>query len=201
MNVISDVFGKGVVVPGDDIDTDRIIPARFLKEITFENMGKYLFADARFNSDGSPKSHPLNDARFLGASIMIVGRNFGCGSSREHAPQAIKRFGINAIVGESYAEIFWGNCRSLGVPAVTVSPEDRALIEQRVVADPQQTLHVDLRLLQLSGSGWQVKIHLPETFRNVFLEGSWDALGMLKANADLTAKTEQRLPYAHEFQA
>ena len=124
---ITSVTGRSVVVPGDDIDTDRIIPARFMKCVTFDGLGEYMFYDVRFFEDGSEKPHPLNDPRFAGASILLSGENFGCGSSREHAPQAMYRFGIRAVIAESFAEIFFGNSTTLGMPASRRPPRtDRA---------------------------------------------------------------------------
>src|SRR5690606_14986619 len=112
------VQGRGVYVPGDDIDTDRIIPARFMKCVTFDGLGAYAFYDARFDEQGNSKGHPLDDPRFRGATILLSNSNFGCGSSREHAPQALSKFGIRAIIAESFAEIFFGNATTLGMPCV-----------------------------------------------------------------------------------
>src|SRR6201996_9444377 len=121
---ISKITGTCLVVPGDDVDTDRIIPARFMKCVTFDGLGEFLFHDVRFDENGKPKAHPLNDPAFQGATILIGGRNFGCGSSREHAPQAIYRYGFRAIVAESFAEIFFGNSITLGIPCVTATRAD-----------------------------------------------------------------------------
>ena len=128
--------GRGIPLPGDDIDTDRIIPARYLREITFETLGRYAFYDVRFDEKGNRKEHPLNDPRFAGGNILIVNRNFGCGSSREHAPQSLMRMGIAAFIGESFAEIFSGNCTALGLPAVRVSHQDAQELQALVNADP-----------------------------------------------------------------
>ncbi len=124
------VTGTGIPVSGNDIDTDRIIPARFMKCVTFEGLEQYVFYDVRFDAEGQPKAHPYNEARYQGGSVLIVNKNFGCGSSREHAPQALMRFGMRVVIGESFAEIFAGNCTALGIPAVTASAEDiTALME------------------------------------------------------------------------
>ncbi|HUI70204.1 MAG TPA: isopropylmalate isomerase, partial [Spirochaetia bacterium] len=141
------IKGRGIVLPGDDIDTDRIIPARYLRLITFEELGKYAFFDERFDDAGKPKPHPLNDPRFTGGSILLVNRNFGCGSSREHAPQSLMRMGINAFVGESFAEIFSGNCTALGLPAVRVSRDDALQLQKLVEGDPTLEVSVDLEAL------------------------------------------------------
>jgi len=189
--------GRALPMRGDDIDTDRIIPARFLKEITFEKMGEYLFYDARFNDDHSPKNHLLNDPIYKGSSFLIVGQNFGCGSSREHAPQAIKRYGFDVIIGESFAEIFAGNCKSLGVPAVTLPRADIETLWAEIEANPQLMLHLNLETKQLIADDSVFEIDIVESRRVAFLEGTWDSLGLLKQNKDLVQKKAQELPYLH----
>src|SRR5881296_1824719 len=141
---IAQVVGRAVAVRGNDIDTDRIIPARYLKEITFTRMGEYPFFDERFDSSGKLKPHPFNDPHFKGASILFVNKNFGCGSSREHAPQALYRFGIHAIVGESFAAIFAGNCTIMGLPTVTVSAAEIDTLMKTVEGNPQTRFAVDI---------------------------------------------------------
>src|SRR6185295_7747783 len=131
------VTGRAVHVPGEDIDTDRIIPARFLKCVTFDGLGEHLFWDVRHREDGTKTGHPLDDPRFTGATILLAGRNFGCGSSREHAPQSIAKFGIKAIVAESFAEIFFGNSLALGMPCVSVARPDLIALIERVEHDPK----------------------------------------------------------------
>ena len=150
---IERVEGTGCVVRGDDIDTDRIIPARFMKVVTFDDMGHHAFEDARKAAKGN---HPLDDERFHGASILVVGQNFGCGSSREHAPQALMRFGFNAFVGGSFAEIFAGNCTSLGLPCVTLSESDLTKLMDSVELDPAQSLAIDLRARTLTSRAGQI---------------------------------------------
>lgn len=194
------IYGRGVVIDGDDIDTDRIVPARFLKEITFDAMGEYLFYDVRFDESGNALDFPLNDARFDGAAVMIVGQNFGCGSSREHAPQAILRYGIQAIIGESFAEIFLGNCQSLGIPCVTVSAPDRARLAEAVLSNPQSKLRVDIASRHVAIQEETIAISLADDRQQAFLAGAWDATALLKANADQIAKTAARLPYVTNFQ-
>ncbi len=141
---IIEVTGTCVPAAGDDVDTDRIIPARYLKCVTFEGLGEFLFYDVRFDENGEPKNFPLNDVRFDGATILIAGRNFGCGSSREHAPQAIYRYGFRAIVAESFAEIFFGNSTTLGIPCVTVSRRDLGRIRKMVESEPKSEMTIDL---------------------------------------------------------
>src|SRR6478672_2049050 len=138
------VTGTCVPAAGDDVDTDRIIPARYLKCVTFEGLGEFLFYDVRFDENGRPKNCSLNDVRFNGATILVAGRNFGCGSSREHAPQAIYRFGFRAIVAESFAEIFFGNATTLSIPCVTVSRSDLGKIRQTIESEPKTEMTVDL---------------------------------------------------------
>src|SRR5271169_1470074 len=149
MSKINQIEGKAVPVEGNDIDTDRIIPARYLKEITFTNMGKYPFYDERFDAEGKPKGHPFDLPAFQGAAILFVNQNFGCGSSREHAPQALMRWGIRAIIGESFAEIFAGNCTTLGIPCVTASRSDLDRLTQAVIANPKLAITVDLMTKQV----------------------------------------------------
>src|SRR5688572_32911657 len=141
---ITSVTGRGVYVPGNDIDTDRIIPARFMKCVTFDGLGEFLFYDVRKNADGTDKPHPLNDPRFKGATVLLSGANFGCGSSREHAPQAIQKYGFKAVIAESYAEIFFGNSTTLGLPCATASRDDIAKIAAAIEANPQTELVLDV---------------------------------------------------------
>jgi 3-isopropylmalate/(R)-2-methylmalate dehydratase small subunit len=196
MGKVIKIQGTGVPVRGNDIDTDRIIPARYLKEITFSNMGKYPFFDERFDNDGKSKGHPFDDARFKGASVLLVNQNFGCGSSREHAPQSLMRWGVKAIVGESFAEIFAGNCNMLGIPVVTVTPQDAAKLQSLVEKAPKTSLTVDLEKKQVTVEGGEaVPFQMPEPKRQSLLSGTWDSTGMLLANAAKAAETAKRLPY------
>src|SRR5438876_2530381 len=142
--IITSITGRAVNVPGNDIDTDRIIPARFMKCVTFDGLGEYAFYDVRKNADGSDKPHPLNDPRFKGASILLSGANFGCGSSREHAPQALYRFGFRAVIAESFAEIFFGNCTTLGIPCVVAAPADIRALADEIERVPNLEVTVDL---------------------------------------------------------
>lgn len=195
MNQIMRISGKGLSLPGEDIDTDRIIPARFLKEITFENMGKYAFYDARFDTQGQPLEHPFNNKKFKNANVLIAGRNFGCGSSREHAPQALKRFGIHAIIAVSFAEIFRGNCKAIGLPTATLSESAIASIQAEIDAHPETAVSLDLaeKTLHVGKTQWAVEI--PESHHQAFLSGTWDAITTLKENMSLIYEKHRTLPY------
>src|SRR5262247_2922895 len=193
------VSGTAVAVRGNDIDTDRIIPARYLKEATFARMGEYPFFDERFHASGEKKEHPFNHPRHQNASILFVNKNFGCGSSREHAPQALYRFGIQAIVGESFAAIFAGNCTIMGVPTVTVSAKEMEQLMKSVEDNPRTEYTVDLESKTLSYGNHKIAIDLPETYRNALTTGSWDSTGMLRANLAQVKKTASKLPYMNRF--
>lgn len=193
------IKGRGLPVRGDDIDTDRIIPARYLREITFEALGKYAFFDERFDEAGKPRAHPLNDARFQGARIMVVGRNFGCGSSREHAPQSLMRMGIDAFIGESFAEIFSGNCTALGLPAARVAHADAQEIARLVEADPKVELSIDLDAASVSVAGRRFSFTMPESDRRSLLTGEWDTTAVLLSNEKLIRAAAARIPYVNGF--
>ncbi len=190
LDKITKVAGRGVYVPGDDIDTDRIIPARFMKCVTFDGLGEFAFYDERKTEDGKDKPHPLNDPRFNGASILISGSNFGCGSSREHAPQSLKRFGLKAIVAGSFAEIFFGNCTTLGMPCVTMSATDREALGALVTANPQAEVVVDVANECVTCAGKSFKAALPKAAKEALTQGRWDAIADLledPAGVDRTA--------------
>ncbi len=176
---ITSVAGRGVHVPGNDIDTDRIIPARFMKCVTFDGLGEFLFHDARKNPDGTDKPHPLNEPRYRGATILLSGANFGCGSSREHAPQAIQKFGFRAVVAESFAEIFFGNCTTLGLPCVTAGRQDIAAVAAAVEADPGAELVLDLAAARIRVSGRSFPASMREAARDALMNGRWDPIGEL----------------------
>ncbi len=195
MSKITKITGRAVPVVGDDIDTDRIIPARYLKEITFSKMGDYPFFDERFNADGSKKEHPFNKPEYQGAAVLIANSNFGCGSSREHAPQALFRWGIKAIIAESYAEIFTGNCTMLGLPTVTASPDDIAFLQKLITDDPTVSVEVDLEAMKVHAGGKEFAIEMPAGRRKALVEGIWDSTSMLVANSDKVKETAARLPY------
>lgn len=195
MSIIQHISGKAVSISGNDIDTDRIIPARFLKEITFKNMGNYLFYDARFDEKETPKTHPLNDLDYKEASILVVNKNFGCGSSREHAPQAIKRYGFHAIIGESFAEIFSGNCLQIGLPVITASQAVILDLQTKLNENPAISININLAVKQGAINGTTFDIDLPDSRQTSFLDGSWDVLATLKKNEPAIQAVHARLPY------
>jgi 3-isopropylmalate/(R)-2-methylmalate dehydratase small subunit len=196
---ITRISGAAVPIHGNDIDTDRIIPARYLKEVTFTRMGEYPFFDERFDASGKKKDHPFNDPEYKGASILFVNKNFGCGSSREHAPQALYRFGIQAIVGESFAAIFAGNCTMMGLPTVTVGAKEIERLMKSVEENPRTEYAVDLESKTLSYGNQKIAIDLPETYRTALMTGSWDSTAMLRANLDRIKETASKLPYMRRF--
>lgn len=186
---ISSVTGTAVHVPGSDIDTDRIIPARFMKCVTFDGLGEYLFYDVRHEADGSLKEHPLNDSRFAGASILLSGINFGCGSSREHAPQALYRAGFRAVIAQSFAEIFFGNCATLGVPCAIASAADIEKIAAAVQADPSIKVTVDVESREVRFGEESVPVEIPATARDAFLSARWDPIGeLLEGEAEIAER-------------
>jgi 3-isopropylmalate/(R)-2-methylmalate dehydratase small subunit len=196
---IRSVRGTGIAVRGNDIDTDVIMPARFLKSITFAGLERGVFHDARFGADGETKGHPFDRPEFAGASILVVNANFGCGSSREHAPQGLKRWGIRAIVGESFSEIFFGNCVSIGLPAVTAAPEQIAALMEAIELDPRQLLALDLEALQLVSRAGAIPVSMPAAARARLLSGGWDSLGLLLADEAEIQRVCDALPYVRGF--
>lgn len=189
------IGGTALPLRGDDIDTDRIIPARYLKCVTFEELGQYAFYDERFDPEGREKPHPFNDKRFQDAEILVVNGNFGCGSSREHAPQSLMRMGIRAIVGESFAEIFAGNCTALGIPAVSVSHENAEKLMELVEIEPDTIVTVDLKARMVSGGDVSAPLDMPESYRRSLVEGTWDTTTALLANVERIRTVTERLPY------
>lgn len=192
---ITQVAGRAVNVPGNDIDTDRIIPARYLKCITFDGLGEGLFADVRRSPDGKTLPHPLNDPRFAGATIMLSGANFGCGSSREHAPQAIQKYGFKAVIAENFAEIFFGNSTTIGLVCVNATRDDIAKIAAAVEANPQTEVVIDLEKLEIRFSGQSVPCTIRESARDALVNGRWDAIGELLDGLPDVRATAARLPY------
>jgi 3-isopropylmalate/(R)-2-methylmalate dehydratase small subunit len=196
---ITVVRGRGIAVRGDDMDTDRIIPARYLREITFARMGEYAFYDERFDAQGNKKPHPFNDPRFQGASILVVNENFGCGSSREHAPQALMRWGIRAIVGESFADIFSGNCGMLGVPTLLLAKTDVERLMSFIEEAPETEIEVDLEQKVVRYDGTELPASMNESVRDSLLKGTWDTTSlMLEAESEIR-KIASTLPYLTNF--
>ena len=193
---INKISGKGVYVEGNDIDTDRIIPARFLKCVTFDELGPALFYDVRFDSEGKSVNHPLDDPRHAGAEILISDANFGCGSSREHAPQAIQKFGLKAVIAESFAEIFYGNCTTLGIPCVMMEKAERAKLAVLVESDPQAEMIIDLEDLKVIYANNIFTITMKSSAREPLLAANYDPLDTLLRGLDNIDKTAQRLGYA-----
>ena len=185
------VSGSGIPLVGNDIDTDRIIPARFLRAVTFDGLGDQVFADDRKQL----ADHPFNQARFEGAKVLVVNRNFGCGSSREHAPQAIARWGIDGLVGESFAEIFFGNCVAMGVPCLIAAGKDVMALQNAIEADPSVNVSVDLEKMTATAGDLTIAVTMGEGARQMFLSGTWDACGQLVAQAEAIRRTVERLPY------
>ena len=192
---IKQVTGKGVFVPGDDIDTDRIIPARFMKCITFDGLGEYLFHDVRKTESGEDKTHNLNDPRFSQASILVSGNNFGCGSSREHAPQSILRAGYNAVIAGSFAEIFFGNSTNLGVVCVIASDADRDSIAAAIEANPEIELTIDVEDHKIWFGDQSVACEIKPGARDSLLSGNYDPLDELLEGAKNVSETAGALPY------
>ncbi|MEY3464342.1 MAG: hypothetical protein RLZZ468_2120 [Cyanobacteriota bacterium] len=193
--------GRGVAVVGADIDTDRIIPARFLKCVTFDDLARGAFADDRAERGGA---HPFDRSEHQQASVLVVNSNFGCGSSREHAPQALMRWGIRALIGESFAEIFFGNCLALGIPCLSAEPETVRALQEAIAADPGAELLLDLEALEVElesefvgANRWPV--HLDPGPHQMLVSGQWDATGQLLANHQALQSTAARLPYLAAF--
>ncbi|GAA0285053.1 3-isopropylmalate dehydratase small subunit [Halobacterium noricense] len=209
-DTVKHVSGTGVPVRGNDIDTDQIIPARFMKVVTFDGLGEFAFFDVRFDSatpeesrdgDGgaveadNPKEHPFNEDHFQGASVLTVNSNFGCGSSREHAPQALMRWGIDAIVGESFAEIFAGNCLALGIPTVTASQEDVEALQDFIDEHPDEEIEVDVVNEEVRYGDTVVDAEVDDAQRRALVDGVWDTTALMGANADTVRETAESLPY------
>jgi 3-isopropylmalate/(R)-2-methylmalate dehydratase small subunit len=192
---ITSIAGRGVYVPGNDIDTDRIIPARFMKCVTFDGLGEFLFHDVRKNADGTDKPHPLNEPRFKGATVLLSGANFGCGSSREHAPQAIQKYGFKAVIAENFAEIFFGNCTTLGIPCATAGREDIAKIATTIEKNPATEIVLDVDRQEIRFGGLTVKAAVRATDRDALINGRWDAIGELLDGMTAMKATATKLPY------
>jgi 3-isopropylmalate/(R)-2-methylmalate dehydratase small subunit len=185
------VVGRGIPLPGNDIDTDRIIPARYLKSVTFEGLGEHVFGDER----KAVPEHPFNRPQFQGASVLIAGQNFGCGSSREHAPQALRDWGIGAVVGGSFGEIFFGNCTVLGIPCLTAEMSDIEWLLHEVERHPDRRVEVDIERREVRFNGRAIRAGIPDGARHQLVSGSWNSMGVLLDAGDAIERTAHALPY------
>ena len=197
MNEIKSLTGSGVPLLLDEIDTDRIIPARYLRCVTFDGIGEHVFEDDRKQI----ADHPFDDPRFENGSILVSGRNFGCGSSREHAPQALTRWGIKAVVAESFAEIFFGNCTSLGIPAVTTDRENLKTLVDAITTDPATEITVDLENREIRCNGKSFSCEIPDSARIALTSGQWDFLTQLLEGEPQIRETTASVPYLSGFGA
>ncbi len=185
------IIGRGVPLPGNDIDTDRIIPARFLKSVTFEGLEAHVFADDRLQAP----DHPFNEDRYQGASILVVGLNFGCGSSREHAPEALRRWGIRGIVGGSFGEIFFGNCTALGVPCLTAEMQEIQWLMEAIARHPERQIVLDVENQMVHFGDKMIPARIPDGARNQLLTGTWNATGVLLGAGEEIERVARSLPY------
>ena len=210
VETVERVEGTAIPVRGNDVDTDQIIPARFMKVVTFDGLGQFAFYDQRFDEGGAPeeqrdggggaagvreKEHPFNEHKFRDASVLVVNANFGCGSSREHAPQALARWGIDAVVGESFAEIFAGNCLALGIPTVTADSDSIEALQSHVEEHPDTEIEVDVAGEAVRYDGHEIDATVDDAQRKALVEGVWDTTALLKSNAESVAQTARDLPY------
>jgi len=192
---ITQIAGTGIYVPGDDVDTDRIIPARFMKCVTFDGLGEYAFYDERFHEDGKPKAHPIDNPKYQGATILLAGRNFGCGSSREHAPQALYRHGFRAVLAESFAEIFFGNAITLGMPCLVMDGRDIRALAALIDEAPQTEINIDIPGSEVNMADVSFPAKLPDHAREALVDGKWDAIADLLEGLDAVKSTADKLPY------
>lgn len=194
---ITQIAGTGVPLLLDDIDTDRIIPARYLRCVTFDGLGEHVFEDDRKQD----AQHPFDNPNFRGGVVLVAGRNFGCGSSREHAPQALMRWGIKAVVAESFAEIFFGNCTTLGIPCVSASRGDLEKLAKKAAANPHAKIEIDLEQKIVRCEEISAPITILESARSSLTSGNWDFLGQLLDGADAVKKAAAKIPYLAKFSA
>ena len=199
-DIVNYVSGTGIPVRGNDIDTDQIIPARFMKVVTFDGLGEFAFFDQRFDDEDNQKEHPFNEPQLQNANILVVNNNFGCGSSREHAPQALMRWGIDAVIGESFAEIFAGNCLALGIPTVTVSQEDAEALQTFIDENPDAEIDVDVAAETVTYGDTTVDVTVDDAQRKALVEGVWDTTALMKANANAVREKAKSLPYIQDHE-
>jgi len=193
LSPIKKVTGRSVPVEGDDIDTDRIIPARYMRCVTFDGLGEFLFRDIRQSSDGKPTNHPIDQAKFKGSTILVSGMNFGCGSSREHAPQAIVRAGFKAVIAGNFAEIFFGNSTTLGLPCVAAKKEDLQALTQLISSEPNTEVEIDLEKLQVKAGKLSFPVTMKASAQQGLLSGRYDAIADLLANLPKVKELAARL--------
>ncbi|TYL39073.1 3-isopropylmalate dehydratase small subunit [Natronococcus pandeyae] len=195
---VDSASGSGIPIRGNDIDTDQIIPARFMKVVTFDGLGEFAFFDLRFDENDDQKDHPFNEDRFQDSSVMVVNSNFGCGSSREHAPQALMRWGIDAIIGESFAEIFAGNCLALGIPTVTADSETIQELQEWVDEHPDEELEIDIEAETVTYGDETIDVTVDDAQRKALVEGVWDTTALMKSNTSAVRQTAEDLPYVED---
>jgi 3-isopropylmalate/(R)-2-methylmalate dehydratase small subunit len=195
---VTEVSGTGIPIRGNDIDTDQIIPARFMKVVTFDGLGEFAFFDLRFDDEDNPKDHPMNEDRYQDANIMVVNNNFGCGSSREHAPQALMRWGIDALVGEGFAEIFAGNCLALGIPTVTADSETIQDLQDWVADNPDGDIDIDVAAEEVAYGDTTIDVEVDEGQRKALVDGIWDTTALMKSNQQAIADTAGELSYVEQ---
>jgi len=193
------IEGRALPLRGDDMDTDRIMPARFLKSITFEGLDRHVFEDDRLEAKRSGRIHPFDEPNYRGASILVGNRNFGAGSSREHAPQGLRRWGIRAIVAESFAEIFFGNSLMIGLACVTASVSDVENLMSLAERDPTAVLKIDLKAGFCQAPGMTVRVSIPDHVRDTLMTGAWDTTGLLLDNYEQVNAVAAKLPYLSGF--
>jgi 3-isopropylmalate/(R)-2-methylmalate dehydratase small subunit len=193
------IEGTAVPVPGQDIDTDRIIPARFLKAISFEGLEAHVFEDDRQQARQQGRPHPFDTEAYRGAAVLLANRNFGCGSSREHAPQALKRWGIRAVVGESFSEIFFGNSLAIGMPCVSIAAADANALIELIERAPKTSVRVDIVNLTVTAGDRVIRASMPKPAQEALLSGAWDATGMLLDDFAAVEAVGKRLPYVSGF--
>jgi len=198
---VEHVEGSGIPVRGNDIDTDQIIPARFMKVVTFDGLGEFAFFDQRFDDEDNEKEHPFNEEHYQDANVLVVNANFGCGSSREHAPQALVRWGIDAIIGESFAEIFAGNCLALGVPTATADSETIETLQSWIEDTPDGDIGIDVAAETVTYDGRTIDVDVDEAQRKALVDGIWDTTALMNSNTESIERTAAALPYVETQKA
>lgn len=194
LSPILKVRGRAVPVEGDDIDTDRIIPARYMRCVTFDGLGEFLFRDIRQTPEGKTKDHPIDQAKFKGATILVSGMNFGCGSSREHAPQAIVRAGFQAVIAGNFAEIFFGNSTTLGLPCVSAKKEDLQALTQLILREPATEVEIDLKNLKVTAGQLNFPVTMKASAQQGLLSGRYDAIADLLTNLPKVKSMAANIP-------